>query len=126
MALLVGVKVNQIYIKEMKGYWRGFCAMEIPKCPVLDSYITLAGSLGQWLFAGEDEMRKEHLVTTDDYKDLRKRKISEKGMSWLFYHTKKILRTQKKEILRLAERLVDKRKMGIKEIEKTINWRRRE
>ena len=101
VAHVFGFKVYKVTVRESKNWFSGRALMEVPVCPVLDSFVTLAGSAGEVLW----QTRKSGEVSVDDWKEMRRRRISGIGMALVIPQLNKLLKKNKKVIYRVAKAL---------------------
>ena len=111
VAHIFGFKVHRLKVWEGEEYIRGFTSMELPRCPILDAFVTLAGSAGESLW----QKRTKGEVSQDDWQDMKRRRISGMGLALVLPQLNKLLRKNKKAIYRLAKGLKKTKNVARKE-----------
>ena len=112
------LRVDRMWVNPKTG--SGRCFFDMPSDPVVFGCVLIAGSVGESIWCG----RTNREITIDDYKDAKKKRISQAGMSALIPRVRGILRSHKKEVMVLAKALKKENHLGFTQVVKILGLKK--
>lgn len=107
---------NPVYWVRINSSTNGTTMVRIPACSVVDSFISLSGSVAENLWG----KRKARDISHDDWKDMRKRKLSEIGIALVYPRVVAFVKNRKKMVEIIAVSLYYYNRLSGKQVKQLL------
>ena len=118
MGIYLGLKIQKVWVNPNVASGRCFFFLNGDR--VVHAAVLLAGSEAEQLWAG----RKRREITKDDFNDLKRLKVSQRGVQFLHPRVKEVVRKNKGSIIKLAKVLFSEHKVSAERLREVLNLRK--